>query len=197
MPTQCKLCGLHIPDGVPSCGMCGNSNLVTVDDWERKISSNLPGKGAAASTSHSAAFSKWLWAIGISLVIAPAFRVVSIINYELPHLLDGDKQEYLQNHPGLAQFLEFEIVMNILLVMAALALNFLFYTKRKAFPMLMIVYVGFTVLFLAIIIGAINSLFPEASMSGGYISLVRYLIWAGAMIPYLLTSNEIKARFIN
>ena len=54
-----------------------------------------------------------------------------------------------------------------------------------------------TVLYLAAIIGAINSMFPGANMSGSYFSLVRYLIWAGAMIPYLLTSSEIKTRFVN
>jgi len=26
---------------------------------------------------------------------------------------------------------------------------------------------------------------------------VRYLVWAGAMIPYLLTSSDVKKRFVN
>lgn len=195
MATQCKVCGLHIPDGVQSCSMCGNKNLVAVNDWEQKIKPpSLPGQ---TTSTGSASFSKWLWAVAISLVVAPVFRLMSIINYEIPRLFDGDKQALLESHPGMSGILQLEIGMNIVLVMAALALNFLFYTKRKAFPMLMVVYVAATVLFLAIIIGAVNSMFPDASMSGGYISLVRYLIWAGAMIPYLLTSNEIKTRFVN
>jgi uncharacterized protein DUF2569 len=196
MATQCKLCGLHIPDGVPSCMMCGNTNLVAVNDWEQKIKSTLPGQDTAAGP-HSASFSKWLWAVAISLVVSPVVRVMSIVNSEIPHLFDADKQSFLQDHPGMAGLLEFEIGMNIVLVIAALVLNFLFYTKRKSFPMLMVAYVAVTVLFLAIIIGAVNSMFPNAGMSGGYIRLVRYLIWAGAMIPYLLTSGEIKTRFVN
>jgi hypothetical protein len=196
MATQCKLCGLHILDGVQSCTMCGNRNLVPVNDWEKKISPMLPGQNSAA-IPNSASFSKWLWAVAISLVAAPVFRVMSIVNSEIPRLLDADKQAFLQAHPGMAGLLEFEIGMNALLVLAALVLNFLFYTRRKAFPMLMVAYVGGTVLFLAIILGAVNSMFPDARMSGGYITLVRYLIWAGAMIPYLLSSNEIKTRFAN
>lgn len=196
MATQCKLCGLHIPEGVQACAMCGNTNLVTVNDWERKIMSGLPGQNTAPAP-HSASFSKWLWAVAISLVVAPVMRVVSIVNSEIPHLFDADKQSFLQAHPGVSGLLQFEIAMNVFLVVAALVLNFLFYTRRKAFPMLMVAYVAATVLFLAAIIGYVNSIFPGANVSGGYVRLVRYLIWAGAMIPYLLTSNEIKSRFVN
>lgn len=185
MPTQCKLCGLHIPDGVQSCMMCGNTNLATVNDWEQKIKPSLPDQNTAA-TPHSASFSKWLWAVAISLVVAPVIRVWSILNYEIPHLFDQDKQAFLQSHPGMVTLLQFEIGMNALLVLAALVLNFLFYTRRRAFPMLMVSYVAITILFLAGIIGGVNSIFPDASMSRGYITLVRYLIWAGAMIPYCL-----------
>jgi hypothetical protein len=179
--------------------MCGNTNLVTVNDWEQKIKSGLPGKSgaAAAVVPNSASFSKWLWIVAISLVVAPVVRVLSIVNSEIPRLFDSDNQGFLQSHPGMTGFLQFEIGVNAVLVLAALVLNFLFYTKRKAFPMLMVAYVGVTVFFLAAIIGMINSMFPDASMSGGYITLVRYLIWAGAMIPYLLTSTEIKSRFVN
>lgn len=196
MATQCKLCGLHIADGVQSCMMCGNTNLVAVNDWEQKIKPGLPGQGTAA-VSHSASFSKWLWAVALSLVVAPITRVMAIVNFEIPRLFDEDKRAFLQSHPAMSGLLQLEIGINALLVIAALVLNFLFYTKRKAFPMLMVAYVGATVLFLAVVIGAVNSIFPDASMSGGYISLVRYLIWAGAMIPYLLTSSEIKTRFVN
>ncbi|HEY2472972.1 MAG TPA: DUF2569 family protein [Terracidiphilus sp.] len=196
MATQCKLCGLHIPDGVPSCTMCGNSNLVAVNDWEQKINPSLPSQNAAAGPS-SPSFSKWQWAVALSLVAAPVFRVMSIVNYEIPRLFDEDKQAFLQSHPGMSGLLQFEIGVNAVLVITALVLNFLFYTRRKAFPMLMVAYVAATLLFLAAMIGAVNSMFPDASMSGGYITLVRYLIWAGAIIPYLLTSTEIKTRFVN
>jgi hypothetical protein len=195
MPTQCKLCGLHIPDGVQSCMMCGNRNLVTAPAGQT-ITPSLP-TAKTLSGPGSAALSKWLVAVAISLVAAPVFRVVSIVNFEIPRLFGDDSQAYLQSHPGLSGLLQFEIGMNSLLVIAALVLNFLFYTRRKAFPMLMVAYVAATVLYLAAIIGAINSMSPDANMSGGYFSLVRYLIWAGAMIPYLLTSSEIKTRFVN
>jgi hypothetical protein len=86
--------------------------------------------------------------------------------------------------------------MNGLLVISALVLNFLFYTKRKHFPMLMVAYVAATVSFRVAVVSAVNSMFPDANLSASYITLVRYLLWAGAMIPYLLTSSDIKKRFV-
>jgi len=75
-------------------------------------------------------------------------------------------------------------------------LNFLFYTKRKRFPMLMVAYVAATVLFRVAVVAGVNSMVPDANLSRSYITLVRYLLWAGAMIPYLLTSSDIKKRFV-
>lgn len=195
MATQCRLCGLHIPDGVTSCMMCGNKNLAPVAAGET-VSPSL-GTQSTVRSSGQASFSKWLWAVAISLIVTPIFRILSIVTYEIPRLYADNYQEYLRNHPGISSLLYFQIGMNALLVGSALVLNFLFYTKRKSFPMLMVAYVATTVLFVAAIIAAVNSMFPDANMSRSYITLVRYLVWAGAMIPYLLTSKEIKTRFVN
>jgi Protein of unknown function (DUF2569) len=194
MSTQCNLCGLHIPDGVQACMMCGNKNLATAPAGNT-VSPSLPSQSTTRPMSQ-ASFSKWLWAIAISLIVAPALRVSSIVLYEVPRLFNDDSQAYLQSHPGFAGLLQFQIGMNALLVVAALVLNFLFYTRRKIFPVVMVAYVAATILFLAAVIGMINSTFPDASLAGGYMTLIRYLIWAGAIVPYLLTSNEVKERFV-
>lgn len=195
MPTQCKLCGLHIPDGVQSCMMCGNKNLAVVAAGET-ITPSLSTPKEMGSPGQ-AKFSSWLWAVAISLVAAPFFRVTSIINFEIPALFGDQNQAYVGSHPGLSELLYFQIAMNALLVAGALVLNFFFYTKRKNFPMLMVAYVATTVLYLVATTAAINSLFPDRSMTRSYIGLVRSLLWAGAMIPYLLTSSEVKKRFVN
>lgn len=135
--------------------------------------------------------------VGISLVLAPALRVLSIVNVEIPALFGDQSQANLLSHPGLSNLVYFEIGVNSLLVASSLVLNFMFYTKRRMFPMLMVCYVAATVLFVIATTAAVNSLFPEASMTRSYMSVVRMLIWAGAMIPYLLTSSEVKKRFVN
>ncbi|HMG84742.1 MAG TPA: DUF2569 family protein [Terracidiphilus sp.] len=78
-----------------------------------------------------------------------------------------------------------------------LVLNFFFYAKRRHFPNFMVANVAATGLFIVATTAAINLLFPDASMTPSDISLVRSLLWAGAIIPYLLTSGEIKSRFVN
>src|SRR3569833_2251565 len=125
MTTQCRLCGLHIPDGVASCMMCGNKNLVPVAVGETVI----PSLGAQSTTKASgqASFSKWLWAGAIRLIVMPVIRVVAITNSELPKLGSDAFQPNLQSHPGLSTLLYFEIGMNGLLVVSSLVLNFLFY----------------------------------------------------------------------
>ncbi len=175
--------------------MCGNKNLATASAFNT-VSPSLPSQ-STTRTASQASFSKWLWAIAISLIVAPVLRVSSIVLYEVPKLFDDGSQAYLQSHPRFAGLLQFEIGMNALLVAAAIVLNFLFYTRHKIFPMVMVAYVAVTILFLATVIGMMNSTFPDASPSHGYITLIRYLIWAGAIVPYLLTSNEVKERFVN
>ena len=194
MATQCRLCGLHIPDGVASCMMCGNKNLVPVAAGETVIPSL--GAQSTAKAPGQASFSKWLWAVAISLIVMPVIRVLAITNSELPKLGSDAFQPYLQSHPGLSSLLYFEIGMNGSLVVSALVLNLLFYTKRKHFPMLMVAYVAATVLFRVAVVAGVNSMVPDANLSRSYIILVRYLLWVGAMIPYLLTSSDIKKRFV-
>jgi hypothetical protein len=81
-------------------------------------------------------------------------------------------------------------------VLSALVLNFLFYTKRKGFPMYMVAYIAATVLFLVADTSAVNYMFPGANLGRSYVALVRSFIWAGALIPYLLTSAQVKSRFV-
>src|SRR3569833_700324 len=106
MATQCRLCGLHIPDGVTSCLMCGNRNLVAVAAGETVV----PTLGAQSTTKAQgqASISKWLWAVAISLIVMPVIRVLAIVNNELPKLSSEQFQPFLQSHPGLSNLLYFE-----------------------------------------------------------------------------------------
>jgi len=60
----------------------------------------------------------------------------------------------------------------------------------------MIAYIAATVLFLVADTSAVNYMFPGANLGRSYVALVRSFIWAGALIPYLLTSAQVKSRFV-
>jgi Protein of unknown function (DUF2569) len=187
MASICKRCGLHVPDGISTCSMCGG----TVSAAEPPPTSN----SALPSSKSTPVPSKWLIFIGISLVVAPLVRLNAIVSSEIPRLYGEQFQPFLDSHPGYSNLLYFRIVMNSLLILASLCLNFLLYTKRKHFPSIMIAYVATTFVFLIADTGAVNYLFPDASTGRGFIPLLRYFIWAGTLIPYLLTSEQIKSRF--
>ena len=204
MATMCKRCGLHIPDGVRKCSMCGG--LVTAAEPAGAMASGASTSGVAASASpvatplylgaSSSGSSKWMVVLGISLAATPLFRLNSIFSIEIPNLYGEQYQAYLASHPGLVNLLYFRIAMNGILIISALVLNFLFYTKRKAFPTYMIAYIAATVLFLVADTSAVNYMFPDANLGRSYVALVRSFIWAGALIPYLLTSAQVKSRFV-
>jgi hypothetical protein len=175
--------------------MCGNRNLAPAAAGETGVPSL--GTQSTAKPAAQASFSKWLWAVAISLIVSPIIRALAIVNSELPRLSNDSFQTYVQSHPGLLNLLYFEIGMNGFLVISALALNLLFYTRHKIFPDLMIGYVAVTVLFRVAVVSSINSMFPDATLSASYITLFRYLLWAGALIPFLLTSSDVKKRFVN
>jgi len=195
MSFMCKRCGLHVPEGVRTCSMCGGavSAPQPVPTTTSATSSTFAAPISAASRQPVP--SKWLFVIGISLVVSPLLRLNAIVSFEVPRLYGESFQPFLSSHPGYSSLLYFRVAMNTLLIVSALCLNFFFYTRRKFFPPMMIAYVATTFLFLLADTGAVNSLFPDASTGRGFIPLLRYFIWTGALIPYLLTSEQIKSRF--
>ena len=192
MGSYCALCGLHVPPGVQQCRMCGNTRLISPpapDDSGPTFSfrpRELP----------NAPMPKWLWAVALGLVVTPIFRINSIVSTLIPALFGDQFQAYRDAHPGLVGLLVFQFVMNVLLVLAALALNLLFYGRSRRFPICMVVYASVTFCYLVVVAGVMNSLYPDMGHSmASFYSLVRSLLWVGLLIPYLLASPEIRVRF--
>jgi hypothetical protein len=116
--------------------MCGG--LVTATEPAGAMVSGASTSAASASPvatplylgASSGGSSKWMVVLGISLVATPIFRLNSIFSIEIPNLYGEQYQAYLASHPGLVNLLYFRIAMNGILILSALVLNFLFYTKR-------------------------------------------------------------------
>jgi Protein of unknown function (DUF2569) len=193
MPMQCKLCRLHIPDGVRSCAMCGGTVFATA---QVEIPTSDPIKPSLLPRSKDDNSPKWLIGVGISLVVAPALWVQSIFAKNIPAQFGDQAQAILNSHSGLSGLDYFEITMKAVLILSALGLNFLFYTKRKAFPKLMVGYLATTLLFLVARISAVNFLFPDVNLGREYAMLLRWLVWAVSLTLYLLLSVQVKERFV-
>lgn len=142
-------------------------------------------------------FSKWLFYIGLSLVVAPASRIFAIAAFEIPALCSEKSQAMLVQHPGLDTLLYFEIGMNALLALAALVLNVLFYRRKRYFPKSMLAYISAILLYKIVVTGATHALFPGAVLIHTAYSLVRYLAWVGTMAACLLLDSDVEMRFQN
>jgi hypothetical protein len=189
--AYCKRCSIYVPEGMPACRMCGSALLVAPP--------SEPDGPTLTKTRRPAqpGFSKWLFVVGVSLVVTPALRIFAITQKQIPALWGDESQSTLAQYPGLDRLLYFEIGMNVLLVVAALLLNYLFYAKKRNFPNAMIGYVGSTLIYLTTVAGMIHSMFPDAVLAQSAYSLVRYVLWGMAMAGYLLFDPNVKARFVN
>ena len=193
MSAQCRLCGLHIPDGLRACTMCGGTAFVSAPVEASTVD---PIKPSLLPRSKDDSSPRWLIGVGLSLVIVPVLWADSMLRIDIPTLFGDQAQPDLSRHAGLSGLLYFEITMKVVLIVAALCLNFLFYTKRKSFPKWMLGYIAATMIFLVARISAINFMFPDVNLMRSYVMLFRWLLWAGSLALYLLFSAQVKERFV-
>jgi len=132
--------------------------------------------------------SGWLILIGISLVLTMLFAVRNAISIDLPLVNHGTFGGSLV---GLLFFLK-----DVAILSALVLLNWLFYTKKRIFPMSMIAFhLGVLVVHVLEHV-AHATLLPHSAVP--YLSrpvfgsLLSCAIW----IPYLLISRRVKATFV-
>ena len=178
---------------MPACRMCGNTAL-SPQHFSTSGSGAIP---SGRLQREQAALPRWLIFVAIGLVVTPILRLHTIVSVLLPRLNSEELLPYFDAHPGLRNLIYGEIALNAILILGAFALNYLFYTKSKRFPGLMIVYAASTFLYLMAVTGALRLVFPDADMSSSFMPLVRSFAWVGLLIPYLLLAPEVKARFVN
>jgi Protein of unknown function (DUF2569) len=147
------------------------------------------------AAAHNPHFSKWLFFIGLSLIVTPALRVYAIAEKQIPMFLTDKGQMFFILHPGFDKLLEFEICMNVLLVLAAAALNLLFYTHSRRFPNFMVAYVVATFVYRLGATAMLHSLFPDTILVQNAYALLRYFIWGAITAGYLLFEPSVKKHF--
>ncbi len=170
--------------------MCGSSVLTAPP---------LPSDNSTLLTEPREAsdpkFSKWLFAVGLSLLAAPVLSVYDVATVQITRLSSESGQMLLLEHPGLDGLTWFEISMNGLLAMAALVLSILFFTRSKHFPRSMVAYLAVIFVFRLTVAGMTHSLYPSEVMTHTAYVLVRYLGWTAAMAGYLLLNSDVGLHF--
>jgi hypothetical protein len=138
----------------------------------------------------------WLIVVGLGLLTSPLFLAHTIITANLPFLTEPSHRAALSGDWALAALVTCQIAANIVFLIGLLLLNYLFFTRKRTFPLCMILYrvlrTGELLILLVAFRAASSS--PEFAGSGAkfFIALLGTLIW----VPYFLFSRRVKATFV-
>lgn len=124
------------------------------------------------------------------MAIAPPACILGIF-VDLRALYSSSYERGLATHHGLAALVLFEAATNTLFLFALIALNVLFYTKRKTFPKLMITYLAIHL----VLIGIDHLAVVGMHVHSQPLTLVRTLIYTVIWIPYFMNSIRVEQTF--
>lgn len=141
--------------------------------------------------THLEGIGGWLILVAIGLAVGP-FSCLHGLYIDLRVLYLSQYQIAFAGRSGLLLLVLFEAATNTIFVIALVALNLLFYRKRKLFPGGMIVYLsGHLVLVLSDHLGAMHY-----NVHTSAVDVVRGTVSAAIWIPYFLVSERVKATFV-
>ncbi len=107
----------------------------------------------------------WLILPAISLVVSPFQILRTLVTVDLPVLFGVNHQAYLDSHPANAALIVFEAASNVVFVATLILLNYLFFSRKKAFPTWMILYLALRVCVRLADHMAARALLPDADIS--------------------------------
>jgi hypothetical protein len=190
MTTLCSTCASEIPEGLPSCPHCEAAGAAPPAEAPLFSSTFAAGNDLEG-------LSGWLILVGLGLVISPFAILATTLSTHLPFFSDSRYQAFLASHLGLAALIDFEVITNIVFVIGLVALNYLFFTKRRSFPTYMILYLASHFAVILMDAFAAHALLPNASLAGSYKSIAQSFFGALIWIPYMLVSRRVKATFVH
>ena len=196
MTTTCSRCSSQLDEASLICPNCG-----TVATMPSEVAEATPTMAPVfTSFDHRndlEGIGGWLILPAIGLAVAPFIALHGIFIVDMPVLTGSRYQAYLSDHPRFVGLLIFEIMVNSFFLLGSLGLNFLLYKKKRIFPKCIIGYLAIQLcLILADHLGVI-ALLPSADSSGGLKDVFRAFSGAAIWIPYFLTSQRVKATFVN
>jgi hypothetical protein len=182
MQTFCSSCAFALPPGARFCSRCGSENTLPAPTAPLRYQ-GVPLRDPLEGISG------WLILIAISLVFTPFTIVRNAISIDLPALSHGT----LGGSLGGLLFL----VKDVAILSALILLNWLFYTKNRLFPKLMIAFhlglLGIHVLEHVALAASLPQSAVRSLSRPVFGSLLSCAIW----IPYLLISRRVKATFVH
>jgi Protein of unknown function (DUF2569) len=190
----CKQCAIELEENATVCAHCGAAidSPAATNIESPDVPPPALGVPTFSSGNDLEGIGGWLILVALGLGIGP-FVLLNGVYSDLRVFYGAQFQADLAPYPGLATFILFETVSNSVFLLALIALNILFYRKKKSFPGWMIAYLAFNCA--VIVVDHLVSLRynSHASPSAAIRSVVGTLVW----IPYYVRSERVKVTFIN
>lgn len=203
MPSYCLQCRSEIDPDAGICARCGSATFTAaIPDAvpepapELLVPAEPPSGPMFTYVENLSGIGGWLILIALSLIVSPFVLLAGVLR-EGSLLTNPRLTGYLQAHTGLHLIVLFEIATNIIFLFLLLALNFLFFTKKRAFPTYMMLYLGLHFVVVLADIGLAHIVMPAAHLSAqAYRSILGSMAGVAVWIPYFLVSQRVKQTFV-
>lgn len=193
--AQCLNCAMEVQQDALFCANCGSTVASSKDSEESAITVPV-GAHAGSELRHDLeGIAGWLILVAIGLALSPLLVVRTIVSVNLPFLTADRNNPFLQSHPGLVGLIGFELITNLVFIALLLALNWLFYCKKKSFPTFMICFYVLQIVVHISIHVVFVRLVPDAESN--LVETIRPVFAAVVWVPYLLLSRRVKATFVH
>ena len=182
MQSLCSNCTFGLPPGARFCSRCGSVIIAPAPS----AASPYPGTQVRDPLEGIAG---WLILVAIGLILTPLFVVRNVVSTVLPLLAHGTLGGSLV---GLLF-----LVKDAGILSATILLNWLFYSKKRSFPSLMVSFhLGLLVLHILEHV-AHAALSPQSAVPFLSRPVLGSLLSCAIWIPYLLLSRRVKATFVH
>jgi hypothetical protein len=207
MPTQCHNCGSQLEEGAVVCAQCGQAKdepalsisfasasalTPTLAGNEHQAEAPLFSQVAASADRGLTGIGGWLILPAIGLAINPFVALFGLAACFFL-LFGSNGQNLIANKPGIEPVIVFEIGMDLVFLVMLIVLNIFFYTKRKSFPKLMIVF--FVLQFVLLL--ADHLMAAPFTSNSSPLTVIRSFVICAIWIPYFLQSRRVALTFVN
>lgn len=202
MQVICRKCFAPLADRALACAQCGApvEDPAPVSDLQPSMAtahsdSNLKARGNSGSGARSdlSGIGGWLILVAFALLLIPIEDVYRVSS-DLSTLYGGGFGQMLADHPATTKLMVSQIVADTIFFICLVGLNYLFYRRNKAFPRLMIGFIGVHAIYILFRSHASDVLLGTHGFSASAESVtVGASIWIG----YLVSSKRVKATFFD
>lgn len=195
MAMLCPSCGLELNDSAAVCAQCGAAFAATslAPAMLGAVAADEPGMGRPAFTTDIGlkGIGGWLIVHAIGLAIAPFVCLAGVVS-DLRILNGAAYQAGLQAKPTVALLVLFEASTNVIMFLALIALNVLFYRKRRSFPRWII-----TFFVAAFAVTLCDHVWAAHFLPTTWAAVLQRFVAAAIWIPYFLQSRRVEQTFVN